>query len=64
MPTRVMVLPLLAAGEVIGSLMITGLDDGEIDESSLNLFSVIAAQLSAPLALARIKQRSRDKTRL
>jgi len=56
---KIMVLPLLAAGDVIGSLIINSLEGGrDIEESDLNLFSVIAAQLSAPLALTRIKVQS------
>jgi CheY-like chemotaxis protein len=53
---KVIVLPLLAAGNVTGSLIITGLEAGrEMDEDSLKLFAALAAQFSAPLELARIK---------
>ncbi len=64
-PKRIMVLPLLAAGEVIGSLMVTELHgEKEINEEALNLFSVIAAQLSAPLALTRMRAQDQGKRAL
>jgi DNA-binding response OmpR family regulator len=62
---RVMVMPLLASGEVIGSLIVTQLQgENQIDDEALNLFSVIAAQLSAPLALTNMKAQSQKKTTL
>jgi len=52
----ILVLPMMAAAELVGAVIVCGLsDESEYDDETLNSLSIFTSTIAAPLALLRIK---------